>query len=148
MAIDQHQPPVRELPGNERIGVTYLGEKALEGTGLLLGMTTPVLGVGDKLGRLDAAQLPYSITNLFNHRSSPLQLSPRHHLDGSGGLPLQLGHPFGDVASGFVARILGLNFDSSADQRREKQSSDGREARGKSLKVWTLIDGKGQYFRA
>jgi hypothetical protein len=55
MAIDQHQPSVRELPGNERIGVTYLREKTLEGSGLLLWMAAPVLGVGDKLRRLDPA---------------------------------------------------------------------------------------------
>jgi len=74
MAIDQHQPPVRELPGDERIGVSDFSEETLEGSPLLLWMPAPVLWVWDKLGSLDAAQLPYPIANLaFNHRSSPYQ---------------------------------------------------------------------------
>jgi hypothetical protein len=55
MAIDQHKPTIRKFPGQECIGVPNFREQALEGSGLLLGMAAPVLGVGDKLGRPDAA---------------------------------------------------------------------------------------------
>jgi hypothetical protein len=139
MAIGQRQSSVPELPGEERVSVPDLDQQTPQGSGLLLGMTAPVFGVGDKLRRLNAAQLFDSLTNLaFNDRSSPSWPSNR------GGRADSILVVLRSVSLLPVAHSLGLNFDSFFDQSGEKPSSAERCACEESLEMQARKDPLGR----
>ena len=66
VAIDEHQSSIWQLPGQQRIRISDLGQKIAQSLRLRFWMTTPVLGIGQKVSRVDPAQLADPVAN---HRS-------------------------------------------------------------------------------
>jgi hypothetical protein len=64
MAVDEYESAVRQLPGQQRVGIADFSKQAAQCVYLCLGMPTPVLGIGQQLLGRDPAQLSDSVPNL------------------------------------------------------------------------------------